>query len=82
MVNEEHSPSDDEEKILEIMKSGRDEGEPWGYVTPRYLKDQDVESVNFHVRQLRTAGWIKQVSHGFYRFVEDPREDAPTTTNG
>lgn len=76
MVNEDHSPSDEEEEILEIMKDGRDRpGEPWGYATPGFLKEQGVDSVDFHLRQLRTAGWIKQVSRGFYKLVEDPRED-------
>lgn len=81
MVNEDHSPSDDEEQILEIMKDGRDAGEPWGHATPVFLKEQGVESVDFHIRQLRTAGWIKQVSRGFYRFVDDPREDT-NNSNG
>lgn len=74
MVNEDHKPSDEEDEILTIMKDGRGEGEPWGYTTPRYLRDQEIGSVDFHLRRLRDAGWIRKVTRGFYRFVEDPRE--------
>lgn len=74
MVNEEHEPTDDEEQILTILKDGRDRNEPWGYTTPLHLRTQNVASVDYHLGQLATAGWIKRDVQGFYRFVEDPRE--------
>ena len=81
MVNVDHDPADDQEEILEIMKEGREEGEPWGHATPRHLREQGVESVDFHLRQLNTAGWIKKITRGFYRFVDDPREDTDDTND-
>lgn len=78
MVNEEYSPSQTEEEILSLLKEGRDEGDPWGYTTPAHIRNQlDISEGNesFHLRQLNNAGWIKKVTRGFYRFIEDPRED-------
>lgn len=80
MVNEDHDPSDEEEDILAILKDGRDRGEPWGYTTPRYLKNKEIPAVDYHLGQLATAGWVKRIGHGFYQFVEDPRETTTTTT--
>ena len=75
MVNEDHDPSEEEETILDILTDGRDMDEPWGYTTPRFLSNQDIPSADYHLGQLVTAGWVKRVEHGFYRFVEDPREE-------
>jgi len=78
MVNEQYSPSETEEEILELLKKGRDEGVPWGYTSPGYLRQElDIDEGNesYHLRQLRSAGWIEKLARGFYRFVEDPRED-------
>lgn len=76
MVNENYEPGETEEAILELLKEGRDQNEPWGYTTPAHVRQElGIEEGNegFHLRQLRNAGWIEKVSRGFYRFVEDPR---------
>lgn len=78
MVNENHQPSDHQEQILKNMKDGRESGGPWGYATPRSLREQtdiNKNNLNFHLRQLATAGWITKVTRGFYRFETDPREN-------
>ena len=78
MVNENYEPSPIEEGILDLLKEGREAGEPWGYITPAYIREQleiDEGNESFHLRQLASAGWIEKVARGFYRFVEDPRED-------
>lgn len=75
MVNEDHDPSDEEETILAILQDGRYNDEPWGFTAPRVLKRRGIPSPDYHLGQLETAGWITRVDHGFYRFVEDPRED-------
>lgn len=78
MVNEDYEPGETEEQILELLKQGRSQGEPWGYTTPAHVRDElGIEKGNdsFHLRQLANAGWIRKVTRGFYRFVEDPRDD-------
>ena len=78
MVNEDYEPSDEEEQILDVFKDGRDEGGPWGYATPRHLREVTETkkgNVEYYLRQLTSAGWLKKVTRGFYRFVDDPRED-------
>jgi len=79
MVNENYSPSATEEAILGLLTEGRNEGDPWGYTTPAHLREElNIEEGNesFYLRQLTNAGWIKKEARGFYRFVEDPREEA------
>lgn len=78
MVNESYEPSGEEERILELLKRGRSEGEPWGYTTPAHVREElgiSEGNEGFHLRQLQNAGWIEKVARGFYRFVDDPRED-------
>ena len=77
MVNEDYAPSSSEEDILDLLKEGRNKGNPWGYTTPAHVREKlDIEEGNesFHLRQLTSAGWIQKVNRGFYKFVEDPRE--------
>lgn len=77
MVNPSYEPAPEEEEILELMLAGRDEGEPWGHTTPAHVREStSVEKGNesYHLRQLKSAGWIEKVARGFYRFVDDPRE--------
>ncbi|WP_339104217.1 type IV toxin-antitoxin system AbiEi family antitoxin domain-containing protein [Haloterrigena salinisoli] len=40
------------------------------------MDETDLEkgNVEFSLRSLRDAGWIKRVSRGLYEFVEDPRD--------
>lgn len=78
MVNESYQPSEDEERILDLLKEGRNEGAPWGYTTPAHVRQElgiTEGNESFHLGNLSSAGWIEKVSRGFYRFVEDPREE-------
>lgn len=75
MVNEDHEPSHEEERILGIMTEGRDDGRPWGYITPKYARIRDIKSPDYHLDQLKTAGWIKRLTTGYYEYVCDPRTD-------
>lgn len=77
MVNEDYEPSENDERILAVLKDGREEGEPWGRASPRYLVDETGSkkgNVEFSLRSLSDAGWIKRVSRGLYELVDDPRE--------
>ena len=77
MVNENYEPNDREEVILTLFKQGRTDDEPWGRVNPLYLRehsDLDKGQVEYALRNLTTAGWIKQLNKGgLYEFVDDPR---------
>lgn len=78
MVNREYTPSSAEEEIINLLQEGRDENLPWGYTTPAHVRQElGIEEGNesFHLRQLTSAGWIEKVARGFYRFVEDPRQE-------
>lgn len=78
MVNEEFEPNERQARILDVLKEGREEGEPWGYANPKRLeKELEVrrQYVNRALRGLVDAGWVENVNRGLYRFVEDPREE-------
>lgn len=78
MVNENFTPNDLEEQALDVLKEGRDDGEPWGYTTPTVAADEIDTRRQYTSRALGSlvdAGWIEQVGTGVYRFVMDPRED-------
>ncbi|WP_114578403.1 helix-turn-helix domain-containing protein [Saliphagus sp. LR7] len=81
-VNEDHGPTPHEEHVLEVLKIGRDDGEPWGFTTPsRVAEYYDIprQRVNEAIDRLEAAGWIEQETvngstiRGLYRFVGDPR---------
>jgi predicted transcriptional regulator len=77
MVNESYEPSEREERILELMVEGRDEGQPWGRVNPMYITENlDIRGqyVNRSLKNLVAAGWVRKPVEGLYEFVEDPRE--------
>ena len=77
MVNERYEPTENDELVLNALKQGRDSNDPWGRANPRWLIDEtDLEkgNVEFSLRSLRDAGWIKRVSRGRYEFVEQPRD--------
>ncbi len=77
MVNERYEPTENDELVLNALKQGRENNDPWGRANPRWLMDEtDLEkgNVEFSLRSLRDAGWIKRVSRGLYEFVEDPRD--------
>lgn len=78
MVNENFAPSDRQEKLLDVLTDGRDEGEPWGYATvKRFTEETDLRKqyVNRELDGLLGAGWVEKPYRGLYRFNEDPRED-------
>ena len=78
MVNENYEPNAREEIVLELFKQGRDSGEPWGRVNPLYLRensDLDKGQVEYALRNLKNAGWVKQRNRGgLYELVDDPRK--------
>jgi DNA-binding IclR family transcriptional regulator len=79
MVNENYEPNEREEPVLELFKEGRESGEPWGRVNPLYLRessDLDKGQVEYALRNLKNAGWVKQLNRGgLYELVDDPRDD-------
>jgi hypothetical protein len=79
MVNEGYEPSKREEEILELLKQGRDDGEPWGRINPMYATEKlDIrrQYANRSLGNLVTAGWVRKPVQGLYELVEDPREQA------
>jgi DNA-binding IclR family transcriptional regulator len=77
-VNEGHTPSPSEEKALQALKAGRDDGQPWGRVNPMYLREvaeMKKSTAEYALRQLHTAGWVRKPADGLYELVADPRED-------
>ncbi|QRY26394.1 helix-turn-helix domain-containing protein [Halobacterium sp. BOL4-2] len=79
MVNENFAPNDEQEQLLDVLKKGRDGGDPWGYATvSRFSEETGIRKqyVNRHLDGLLGAGWVTKDYHGLYRFVDDPREDA------
>ena len=79
VVNEDFDPDDRQEAILRLLKSGRDDGLPWGYATvKRCHEETDIEKkqyVNRAMDGLVDAGWVEKPYRGLYRFVSDPREE-------
>ena len=77
MVNEDFSPTDAAEAVFDVFKQGRESDGPWGRANPRYVIDEtelDKQNVEYQLRRLQDAGWIRKVARGLYEFVEDPRE--------
>lgn len=79
MVNENYDPNQREERILQLLKTGRESDEPWGRANPMYFRDNtnlDKGQVEYALRNLTTAGWIRRINRGgLYEFIEDPRDD-------
>lgn len=78
MANESYEPSSKEEDILDLLKEGREEREPWGRVNPKYVTEAleiRRQYVNDALGNLVTAGWVEKPVTGLYEFVEDPREN-------
>ena len=40
MVNEVFDPDDRQEAILDVLKEGREENEPWGYTNPKRMESR------------------------------------------
>lgn len=77
VVNRNYEPNDLEEDILAILKEGREEGRPWGRVTPKLVTERlDVrrQYVARAFDSLLSAGWVEQKTRGLYELVDDPRE--------
>ena len=78
MVNERYEPNNREEKVLTILKQGKESGQPWGRVNPLYLRensDLDKGQVEYALRNLKNAGWVEQINRGgLYELVYDPRD--------
>lgn len=83
MVNENHDPTEHEERVLQVLKDGRGTNQPWGYTTPSRVAerfDTPRQRINEAIGRLEAAGWISQVEEnnepirGLYVFVADPRE--------
>jgi len=79
MVIENYEPNEREETVLGLFTQGRDSGEPWGRVNPLYLRENsslDKGQVEYALRNLKNAGWVKQLYRGgLYELVSDPRDD-------
>lgn len=79
MVNENYEPNDREETVINLFREGRNSSAPWGRVNPLFLRQNsslDKGQVEYALRNLKNAGWIKQVNQGgLYEFVDDPREE-------
>jgi len=69
-MNEDYTPSENEEYVLDVLKEGR--------ATPHYLKERtglNNQQVNYALNQLIAAGWVKKITTGLYELVDDPREE-------
>lgn len=82
MPNEDYSPSDEEEIVLELFKQGRNTGSPWGRLNPLYIRestDLDKGQVENALQNLRMAGWIRHINNGgLYELSGDPRSGSNT----
>lgn len=80
MVNESYEPGEREEAVLRHLKTGREQGEPWGYTSASVAGaalDMPRQYTSSALSSLHAAGWVEKVEPegtGVYRFVEDPRE--------
>jgi len=78
VVNESYEPTEKDERVLNALKDGREQREPWGRANPRWLIDEtglSKSNVEFCLRSLTDAGWVQRVARGCYELVDDPREN-------
>ncbi|MFC7044645.1 MarR family transcriptional regulator [Halobacteriaceae archaeon GCM10025711] len=69
MVNRDYSPTDDDEKVLSVLKGGR--------ANPLLIRQEtnlSKQRVNHSLSNLVAAGWVTRITTGLYELVEDPRE--------
>lgn len=80
-VNEDHEPGYEEVRVLNAFDRERAEyGER--RMTPQLIRKRCAErgdepskqNVNYALRQLVAAGWVKKVTGGLYELVEDARD--------
>lgn len=70
-MNEQYTPSDNEEAVLEILKEGR--------ANPKWIKektDLNDQQVNYALNQLIAAGWVEKLTKGLYELRGDPRDSS------
>ena len=68
-VNEEYQPTENDEKVLQVLKEGR--------ANPLYIREESglaKQRVNESLERLRSAGWVRKVTRGLYELEGDPRE--------
>ena len=78
MVNENYTPTDNQESILNVLNEDRDKDKQWGRANPLYLREQtglNKQQVNYALNQLMAAGWIVKITDGLYELVADPRTE-------
>jgi Mn-dependent DtxR family transcriptional regulator len=84
VVNKQHDPTEHEERVLQVLKDGRETNQPWGYTTPSRVAERfniPRQRVNEAIGRLEAAGWITQVKEngepirGLYVFTADPRDN-------
>jgi predicted transcriptional regulator of viral defense system len=69
-VNEEYDPTENDEKVLNVLKGGR--------ANPLHIREESglaKQRVNESLERLRSAGWVQKVTRGLYELVDDPREE-------
>lgn len=80
-VNEDHAPGNAEERVLRAFVREREEyGE--SRMNPALIRRRldeagdgtSKQNVNYALRQLTAAGWVRKLEQGLYEFVDDPRE--------
>ncbi|WP_238705386.1 MarR family transcriptional regulator [Natrinema pallidum] len=72
-MNADYEPTDDDEKVLEVMKS-----EPCGRVNPYLVREEtelSKQRVSNSFRQLVASGWVEKRTRALYDLVNDPREN-------
>lgn len=78
MANPRHEPTDDQDRVLNVLKEGRDSDGPWGRANPKLVREEtglEKSKVEYALRELTTAGWLHKLTSGLYEFNEDPREE-------
>lgn len=70
MVNEDFTPKDDDEVLLELLKEHN-------RATPQSIREDtglNKSEVDRSLDRLLAAGWVRRVSRGLYELVADPRD--------
>ncbi|MFW5905855.1 MAG: hypothetical protein ACOCUO_03330 [archaeon] len=75
VVNEDFEPTDNDEAVLGVLKDEQ-------RANPKLLRERTElrkQRINDALRNLRAAGWVRQITRGLYEFVVDPREETDAT---
>lgn len=60
-INDQFRPTDRQREIIELLEEGR--------VNPRLIRentDMSKQTIEYHLTQLRDAGWVTKVTRGLY----------------